>query len=108
MVFLIRAKDDQQTLLASSELAASSVHIEGDNWYFHPHQVHMNHLKRSERTWKCPDRGIGYWYDLDVPGLQANNVAWVYPDADGDYASIAGCIGFWGRETAISSAKQTP
>ncbi|MCI0710455.1 MAG: DUF427 domain-containing protein [Chloroflexi bacterium] len=107
MAFVIRAKNDQQTLLASSELAAYPVLVEGEHWYFHPNQVNMKYLKQSERTWKCPYRGIGNWYNLDVPGIRANNVAWIYPHADGDYAHFAGYIGFWGRETAISTAEQT-
>ena len=107
MAYIVKAKNDEQTVLASSEKTSDPIIVMGDNWYFHPGQVSLDVLKRTDRIWKCPDRGIGYWYDLSAPGMKVRNVAWIYPDADGDYVDVAGLIGFWGRETPVSVSEDT-
>jgi uncharacterized protein (DUF427 family) len=103
----IIARNDEQTLLASSDKYDSPIIMQDDNWYFLPEQINMDYLQLTDRTWKCPDRGVGYWYDLVAPGLEARNVAWAYPEAKGQHESIAPRIGFWGRDTAISTAEDT-
>lgn len=107
MAYIIRANNEEKTLLASSNESNRYIVIESDNWYFHPEQVNMECLVKTDKTWACPHRGIGYWYNLEAPGISINNVAWCYPNADGGYANIKGLMGFWGRDTPASIAKIT-
>lgn len=102
---IIKLKDEAQTVLASSNKADHAVYEIDGHWYFHPDQITMEYLKLTERSWNCPDRGPAYWYDLESPDLQSQNVAWAYAEPRGDAAHVAGYIGFWGVETAVSIAE---
>lgn len=100
MSLVVRAKDDSQTVLAAGDEGSGDVIILEDNWYFSPDAVNTAHLKKTDRTYHCPYKGTAYWYDLDVPGVVARNVAWVYENARPDYAHLDGYIAFYPRETA--------
>lgn len=105
MTHSIHANNQEETSLAISDLMRNKLIITDDNWYFHPSCVAMEYLVKTDKTWVCPDRGTGYWYNLEAPNLSINNVAWSYPEAGGRYTNIKGWIGFWGRDTPASVAK---
>ena len=105
MAYIIRANNEEKTLLALSNESQHYIVVESDNWYFHPEQVDMQYLVKTDKTWVCPHRGIGYWYNLEAPAISINNVAWCYPNASNGYANIKGLMGFWGRDTAASIAE---
>lgn len=105
---IIKLKDSAQTVLASSEKAKHKVHIIDGHWYFHPDQINMEYLKKTKRSWNCPDRGPAYWYDLESPELQSQNVAWAYEEPRADATHVMGYIGFWGIETAVTVAENSP
>lgn len=107
MIRIIRAKDAERTILASSENSPHKVYIVDGHWYFHPEQVNLDYIKKAERFWNCPDKGCkAFWYDLEAADLQVQNVAWVYPDPKSEFSDIAGYIGFWSVETQVTIAEE--
>lgn len=106
MALLIRAKNDEQTQLACCDDAR----IVERAWYYSPDKVDMRYLTKSERTYNCPYKGIAHWYDLDAPGITAQNVAWVYEQPMQGFEHIAGRIAFHERETSATRAikEETP
>jgi uncharacterized protein (DUF427 family) len=106
MTQIIKVKNAEGTILASSDKASHPVYeIEG-HWYFHPEQVAMSRLEKTQRTWKCSYKGIAIWYNLNLSDKQFQNVAWEYTNPPQDYRHIEGYIGFWGAETKISVAER--
>ncbi|MDQ7026370.1 MAG: DUF427 domain-containing protein [Anaerolineae bacterium] len=105
MAYIIRANNEERTVLALSNESNHYIVVESGNWYFHPEQINMEYLVKTDKTWTCPHRGIGYWYNLEAPGISIHNVAWSYPNASNGYTNIKGLIGFWGRDTAASIAE---
>lgn len=105
MTQIIKIKNAEGTILASSENASHQVYEVEGQWYFHPEQVNMNYLKKTQRSWKCPYKGIAFWYDLETPDTQSQNIAWIYPEAIGKFNPIADYIGFWSTETQVSLAE---
>ena len=106
MLLVIRAKDDAQTVLAAAEESSDDVVVLEENWYFAPDAVQMAHLKKTSRTYHCPYKGTAFWYDLDIPGQTARNIAWVYENPKPDYTHLDGYIAFYPRETAGTIASQ--
>lgn len=105
---IIRVKNAEGTILASSENSPHEVKRVDGHWYFHPEQVNLNYIKKSGRFWNCPDKGCkAFWYDLDAPDVKSQNVAWIYPDPNNKFSDIAGYIGFWSIETQVSIAEET-
>lgn len=103
---IIRVKNDEGTILASSEKAKYPIYKADGHWYFHPEQVNMAYLKKTTRTWNCPNKGPAYWYDLETTDIQSQNIAWAYPQASGAFSHLAGYIGFWGMETQVSVVEE--
>jgi len=87
--------------LASGLEGRSVVRLEG-NWYFDPEAVDMRYLKVTERTYVCPHKGVCFWIDLDAPGQQARDVAWVYTIIKPNYEYIKDRIGFYGGTRAAT------
>lgn len=104
MTYTIHAKDEASTLLASAP--AASVEILEGNWYFDRAAVQMGHLVVTERTYTCPYKGVCYWVDLELPGLNSRNIAWVYENPKPGYEMIAGRIAFYARETSATRPVQ--
>lgn len=102
MTQIIKAKNADGTILASSEKSTHQVYQVDGHWYFHPEQVNTTFLKETKRSWNCPDKGIAYWYDLETSDVQSQNVAWIYPKVSDEFSYIADYIGFWGIETHVS------
>jgi uncharacterized protein (DUF427 family) len=87
------------TILASGEEDQTVREFEG-NWYFAPETVRLDHLKVTDRTYRCPYKGICYWIDLDAPDAKAKNIGWVYRDPIAGYEFIKDQIGFYARTSA--------
>lgn len=80
-------------VLASGQLGAEVIELE-ESYYFPPDQVDMRYFTVTERIYTCPYKGICYWIDIMADGMNAQNVAWVYPKPKRGYEQIAGYIGF--------------
>ena len=55
--------------------------VEG-NVYFPPDSVKnmSEFLIPSSHTSSCPWKGMGHYYDINVPGKTLENAAWYYPE----------------------------
>ncbi len=90
----IRVSDRQNgTIIAEAVLGEQVIELE-NSWYFAPEQVDMTHLHITERTYTCPYKGVCHWIDLEVGGVYAQNVAWVYHKPKRGFEQIAGRIAF--------------
>ncbi len=98
MPITLKARETGAVLAVSADAAAVRS-FEG-NLYFAPEAVNMAYLKVTERTYTCPYKGVCYWIDLEAPGTQARNVAWVYRAPKPGYEFIQDQIGFYGRSTS--------
>jgi len=103
MAYAIRAKDEFSSILAFSPDAV--VIVEG-HWHFQPAHVNLMFLKPNSRAFVCPYKGQAIWYDLMIPGLTVENIAWVYPNPKPGFEQIKGLIGFYSRETSGTIAQQ--
>lgn len=74
--------------------SAETVIVEG-NHYFPPDSVHMEFLKPSSTTSRCPWKGLAYYYSAVVNGKTNEDVAWYYPDPSVAAANIKGYVAFW-------------
>lgn len=95
MAYLIKQKNSDHVIASDSDV----VLLEG-NWYFSPEAVDMTYLKLTNRTYTCPYKGVCFWLDLQAPGTEAKNVAWVYQHPKPGYERIQNKIGFYARDTA--------
>ncbi len=95
---------DTQAVIAEGSPSDDTARIFESNWYFDPSHVDMTHLRVTERTYTCPYKGVCYWIDLDAPGMQARNVAWVYNNPKPGFEMIKDEIGFYSRDTAGTMA----
>ena len=92
-------------------LAAGTEHehvreFEG-NWYFDPQHVRMDALTVTERTYRCPYKGVCNWIDLVTEDGHYRNVAWVYPTPMEGYEFIQDWIGFSsGNTRALIAVRQ--
>jgi len=67
--------------------------LEG-NYYVHPDGIRTGGLEVSDRVYRCPVKGISYWVDLKTARGWLNDICWIYPQPEPDYAAIAGWYGF--------------
>lgn len=67
----------------------------GDSYYLHPDCIDARRFERSDRVYRCPDRGISYWVDLKTDSGYLNDICWIYPDPHPAYRYIAGWYGFY-------------
>lgn len=95
---------DNQTVIAEGSPSDGTARVFESNWYFDPAKVDMTHLRVTDRTYTCPYKGVCFWIDLDAPGLQARNVAWVYNNPKPGFEMIKDEIGFYSRDTAGTMA----
>jgi len=79
-----------------------------DSWYFALDQVNMSVLRRTDRTYTCPYKGVCYWLDLETPHASAQNIAWVYQTPKRGYEGIKDMIGFYSHDTAGTIAAKSP
>ena len=102
MALVVRAKNEEQTVLA----CCGDVKVVENAWYYDPNKVETQYLKKTERTYNCPYKGVAHWYDLEAPGVSGKNVAWVYEHPSTGFEHIAGLIAFYERETSMTTAAQ--
>lgn len=105
MALLIKAKNDSATILAKSLDSKKVILLEG-NWYYDAAQVNLTYLKKTDRIYRCPYKGLAYWYDLEAPNISARNIAWVYEEPMTGYEHIAGRIAFYSRETSATFSEK--
>lgn len=98
MAFIIQSKLNNQVIARGHE-EEDTVFLLEDNWYFDPSAVDMTYLKVTERKYTCPYKGVCFWVDLEMPGLKARNIAWIYDNPMAGYERIKNRIGFYSRET---------
>ena len=55
------------------------IYIEG-NWYFPPHKVNMDLLRKSDTPYTCPWKGVCQYFDVGEGGDWAKDDAWSYPE----------------------------
>jgi len=108
MSLVIRAKNNPNIVLASSnDHDGKAVIVEG-GWYFDKDQVDMTYLRITDRLYNCPYKGVANWVDLELPDNKpARNVGWVYENPKAGFDHIAGRIAFYGRETSSTVADQS-
>lgn len=92
------------TVLAAGQEGSHARVFEG-NWYFSPDVVDTTYLRVTERTYRCPYKGLCYWIDLQTPNGEVQNVGWVYTEPLPDYEFIKDQIAFYARDTAGTSAE---
>ncbi len=93
-----------QDALARGKLGETVIIHEGQ-LYFEPAVVDFSTLKRTERTYNCPYKGICVWYDCEVANGRVQSIAWVYEDPKPGYEEIRGKIAFYSKETAGTFVK---
>jgi uncharacterized protein (DUF427 family) len=71
-----------------------TVVVEG-NHYFPPGSVHMEFVRPSESTSRCPWKGTAKYYSVVVDGEVNEDAAWYYPDPSAAAARIKGYVAFW-------------
>ncbi len=54
-----------------------AIQVEG-NLYFPPDCVKKNCMKKSNREYVCPWKGIASYYDLEIEGKTNKDAAWCY------------------------------
>ncbi|MBC8172200.1 MAG: DUF427 domain-containing protein [Anaerolineae bacterium] len=99
MALVIQSKANNQ-VLASGQEDNDSVFIFEDNWYYNPTAVDMTYLKVTDRKYTCPYKGVCVWVDLEMPGLKARNIGWIYDNPMPGYERIKDRIAFYSRDTA--------
>lgn len=65
------------------------------NHYFPPDSVNDTYLSSSDLHTACPWKGEASYYNIEVDGKLAKNVAWFYPNPKDGAKNIAGYIAFW-------------
>lgn len=102
--YIVKTKAGE--IIAAGAQDEAVVILEG-NWYFAADGVDMRYLRVTERTYKCPYKGVCYWIDLDAPGIAAQNVGWVYRNPKRGFEAIKDRIGLYSRNTAGTLAEKT-
>ena len=102
MSVLIRIKDADNSVVAHAPDGGEKAILLENSFYFLPEQVDMTYLKKTDAIYRCPYKGVAYWYDLEAPGISAKKVAWVYEDPMAGYEHIGGRIAFYMRETSAT------
>ena len=103
----VKAKDSDHTLIAEGNTREGSVRIFENNWYFEPEAVDMTYVVVTDRTYKCPYKGVANWLDYESPSLSAKNIGWVYQEPLPTYNFTKGQIGFYSRATSGTVVVQT-
>lgn len=103
----IKAKDTTQAIIAQGDTREGTVRIFENNWYFSPDTVDMTYLVITDRTYKCPYKGVANWLDYHSPTFSAKNVGWIYQEPLPTYNFTKGQIGFYGRDTGGTIIEQT-
>lgn len=72
----------------------NTVVVEG-NHYFPPDSVHMEFVRPSSSTSRCPWKGTASYYSLLVDGKTNEDAAWYYPAPSTAAANIKDHVAFW-------------
>jgi len=72
--------------------------------YFPPKAVHMEYLKKSDKQYTCPWKGVCDYYDIIVDGKVAVGAAWMYPKPSKAAHNIKGYYAFW-KDVEVSEIK---
>jgi uncharacterized protein (DUF427 family) len=72
----------------------NTVVVEG-NHYFPPDSVHMEFVRPSSSTSRCPWKGTASYYSLLVDGKTNEDAAWYYPAPSNAAANIKDHVAFW-------------
>lgn len=73
----------------------ATVVVEG-NHYFPADSVDNQYLTRSRAKSLCPWKGVASYYSVEVDGVRARNVAWVYRHPSPLARSIKNHVAFGG------------
>ena len=68
--------------------------VEG-NHYFPPEFLHREYVKPSTHTSRCPWRGTGSYFSIEVDGRRNENAVWFYPEPLDAATGIRGRVAFW-------------
>ena len=74
--------------------STDTVVVDG-NHYFPADAVNNDYLVPSDKTSKCPWKGVASYHSLVVDGKTNTDAAWYYPEPKERAAKIAGRIAFW-------------
>lgn len=78
-----------------------TVIVEG-NHYFPPASVKLEYFRESDHTTVCSWKGTASYFDIDIEGQVATNVAWYYPDPKDAAADITGHVAFYSAVTVTA------
>lgn len=106
MKLKVKAKDENQSLIADGSTRDHTARIFEGNWYFAPEAVDMSYLVVTDRTYKCPYKGLANWLDYVSSDLDIKNVGWVYQEPLPTYEFTKGQIGFYGRNAKGTFVEQ--
>ncbi len=96
--------------LASGSSGDAAIKYEG-NWYFSPGAVENGALTVTERTYRCPIKGVCNWVDFQgADGRVVKDVAWVYPDPKAGHEAIKGRFGFYAgsKGATVQESRERP
>jgi uncharacterized protein (DUF427 family) len=68
--------------------------VEG-NHYFPPESIHMEFLRASPATSRCPWKGMTKYYSIVVGANTNEDAAWCYSNPSKGAANIRGYVAFW-------------
>ena len=70
-------------------------------YYIPPEDVREDVLLRSEKTTRCPYKGIASYYSVEVGGDRVEDLIWYYPEPIPEAAKIEGHLAFFNEKADL-------
>ena len=72
----------------------NTISFEGST-YFPKESIVEKYFKQSKISSICDDKGVAYYYNVEVNGKFRDEAAWSYPETTGYAKEIENYIAFW-------------
>jgi uncharacterized protein (DUF427 family) len=70
-------------------------------YYIPPEDVRQDVLLGSEKTTRCPYKGVASYYSVEAEGKRTENLVWYYPDPIPEAAKIEGLLCFFNEKVDL-------
>ena len=70
-------------------------------YYIPPEDVHEEALVASERTTRCPYKGVASYYSVEAGGERVDDLVWYYPDPIPETPKIRGLLCFFNEKVDL-------
>jgi uncharacterized protein (DUF427 family) len=70
-------------------------------YYIPPEDVRMDLLEGSEKTTRCPYKGVASYYSVEAGGERVEDLVWYYPEPIPEAPKIRGLLCFFNEKVDL-------